>query len=78
MMLNFLRVTLGYYCYCRGTGHALVDLGSDVLLKGQEPQAEHDLIAHLRGGFMTKDFYQPMRQRLGLWGKNTEAGHAQQ
>lgn len=65
MMLNFLWTALGYHYYCRGTGDPLVDLGSDILLKGQEPQAEYDLIAHLRGGFMTKDFYQPVRQRSG-------------
>jgi hypothetical protein len=65
MMSNFLRVMLGDHCYYRGTSHPLVDLRSDVLFKRQEPQAEYDLIAHLRGWFMTKDVYQPVRERLG-------------
>lgn len=72
MMSNFLWVMLGDQCYCRETSHGLVDLRSDVLFKRQEPQAEYDLIAHLRGWFMTKDVYQPVRERLDLWIKHED------
>lgn len=63
MMSNFLRAMLSDHCHCRETSHQLVDLGSDVLFERQEPQAEYDLIAHLRGWSMTKDVYQSVREK---------------